>query len=57
MSFKVANASIQGVPGGKVNILGGRSIGRSKQKIVYVHVSFSELFPRYSYFTIQFQNC
>jgi hypothetical protein len=24
---------IQGVPGGKVNILGGRSIGHSKQKL------------------------
>jgi hypothetical protein len=36
----------QSVPGGKVNILGRDSIGRSKQKIVYVHVSYSERFPR-----------
>jgi hypothetical protein len=32
--------SIQGVQGGKVNILGGHSIGHSKQKSVYVHVLF-----------------
>jgi hypothetical protein len=31
---------ICGVPGGKVNILGGHSIGHSKQKSVYVHVLF-----------------
>jgi hypothetical protein len=37
---------MQGVPGGKVNILGGHSIGHSKQKSVYVHVSYSERFPR-----------
>jgi hypothetical protein len=37
---------IQGVPGGKISILGGHSIGRSKQKSVYVHVSYSERFPR-----------
>jgi hypothetical protein len=30
----------------KVNILGGRSIGQSKQKIIYVHVSYSERFSR-----------
>jgi hypothetical protein len=39
------------------NILGGHSIGHSKQKSVYVHLSYSEQFPRYSYFTLQFQNC
>jgi hypothetical protein len=38
--------SIQGVPGGKINILAGQSIGHSKQKIIYVHVSYSEPFPR-----------
>jgi hypothetical protein len=38
--------AIQGVPGGKVTILGGHSIGHSKQKSVYVHVSYSERFPR-----------
>jgi hypothetical protein len=37
---------IQGVPGGEYNILGGHSIGHSKQKGVYVHVSYSERFPR-----------
>jgi hypothetical protein len=38
--------NIQGVPGGNVNILGGHSIGHSKQKNVYIHVSYSERFPR-----------
>jgi hypothetical protein len=37
---------IQGVPGGKVNILEGHSIGHSKQKTLYEHVSYSEPFPR-----------
>jgi len=37
---------IQGVPGGNVNILGGHITGHSKQKYVYVHVSYSENFPR-----------
>jgi hypothetical protein len=37
---------IQSVSDGKVNILGGHSIGHSKQKIVYVHVSYSERFLR-----------
>jgi hypothetical protein len=37
----------------KVNILGGHSIGHSKQKVVYIHVSYSERFPRYDYFTVQ----
>jgi hypothetical protein len=32
--------------GQKVNMLGGHSIGHSKQKSVYVHVSYSERFPR-----------
>jgi hypothetical protein len=36
----------QGVPVGKVNILVRHSIGHSKQKSVYVHVSYSERFPR-----------
>jgi hypothetical protein len=43
---------IQGVPRGKVNILGGHSIGHSKQKLVYVHVSYCELFQKQSYFTV-----
>ena len=37
---------IQSVPGGNVNILGGHSIGHSKQKCLYEHVSYSERFPR-----------
>jgi len=39
---------IQGVSGGNVNILEGQVIGHSKQKsvYVYVHVSYSERFPR-----------
>jgi hypothetical protein len=32
-------------PEKKVNILEGYSIGHSKQKSVYVHVSYSERFP------------
>jgi hypothetical protein len=31
-------STIQSVPGGKVNILGGHSIGHSKQKTVYMHM-------------------
>jgi len=30
----------------KVNILGGYSIGHSKQKTLYEHVSYCERFPR-----------
>ena len=37
---------IQGVPGGKINILGGYSIGHSKKKTLYEHVSYCEWFPR-----------
>jgi hypothetical protein len=46
--------SIQNVPGWKINIQGGHSIGHFKQKSMYVHVSYSERFPRYSYFTVQY---
>jgi hypothetical protein len=42
----VNHICIQNVPGGKVNILGGISIGHSKQKTLYEHVSYSERFPR-----------
>jgi hypothetical protein len=35
---------VQGVPGGKVGILGGHSIGRSKQKIVYILCSIQNGF-------------
>jgi hypothetical protein len=38
--------SIQSVSGGKISIVGGHSIGDSKRKHVYVHVSYSEQFPR-----------
>jgi hypothetical protein len=34
-----------GVPGGKVNILGGHSTRHSKKKSLYEHVSYSEQFP------------
>ena len=44
--IKSRNIIIQGVPGGKVNILGGHSIGHSKQKCLYEHVPYSERFPR-----------
>ena len=37
---------IQSVPGVKVNILGGHSIGHSKQKCLYEYVSYPEKFPR-----------
>ena len=46
-----------GVPGGKVNILGGHSIGQSKQKCLHEHVSYSERFLRESYLNVQPQNC
>jgi len=36
----------QGVPGGKVDILGSHSIGHSEQKCLYKHVSYSERFSR-----------
>jgi hypothetical protein len=41
-----SSANIQDVPGGKVNILGGHSIGHSKKKSLYEHVSYTERFPR-----------
>jgi hypothetical protein len=43
-----AGLHIQGVPGGKDNILGGHSTGHSKQKTLYEHtsMSYSERFPR-----------
>jgi hypothetical protein len=47
MSFNFFyNSFIQGVPGGKDNILEGHSIGHSKQKTLYEYVSYSERFPR-----------
>ena len=50
--FVLKSCDIQGVPGGKVNILGGHIIGHSKQKILYEHVSYSERFPRYMHLTV-----
>jgi hypothetical protein len=52
---------IQSVARGNATIL-GQSIGHSKQKTVYVHVSNSEWFLRKSYLTLQefgfgAQNC
>ena len=44
LSHRVSN--IQGVPGGNVSVLGGHSISNSKQKSVYVHVSYSKWFLR-----------
>jgi hypothetical protein len=44
--FTQENTSIQDVPGEKDNILGGHSMGHSKQKTLYEHVSYSERFPR-----------
>jgi len=43
---RLLKPDIQSVPGGKVNILGGHTIGHSKQKYLYEHVSYSERFPR-----------
>ena len=37
--------NIKGIPGGKVNNLGGHSIGHSKQKYLCKHVPYSERFP------------
>jgi hypothetical protein len=37
---------MQYIPRGKVNILGGHSIGHSKQKDVNVQVPYPERFPR-----------
>jgi hypothetical protein len=45
---EILTSYIQSVSRGKVNILGGYCIGHYKQKSLYEHLSFSELFPRYS---------
>ena len=45
-STSTADRKYEGVAGGKVNILGGHSIGHSKQNTLYEHVSYSERFPR-----------
>jgi hypothetical protein len=53
MHYSLQTVCIQSVSGGYVTILGGHSAGNSKQKLVYVHVSYSEPFLRKSYFTVQ----
>jgi hypothetical protein len=49
---------MQDVPGGKANILGGRSIGHSKKNSLYGHVPYSERIPifgaQYSEFGAQY---
>jgi hypothetical protein len=47
---------IQGVPGGKVNILGGHSIGHSKQKTLYERVLF-RMVSETELFDCKRQNC
>jgi hypothetical protein len=42
MSLTHCHTHTQGVPGGKVNILGGHSIGHSRTKSVYVHRTISQ---------------
>jgi hypothetical protein len=46
MNLINSHTHLERVPGGKVNILGGHNIGHSKQKSVYVHVPYFELFSR-----------
>ena len=48
---------IQGVPGGKVNILGGYVMGHSKQKTLYEHVSYSLTVSEIEPFECKPQNC
>jgi hypothetical protein len=50
--------TMRSFPGGKVNILGGHSIGHSKQnkKCICICVLFRKGF-RDSYFAVQFQIC
>jgi len=44
---------LQSAPKGKVNILGSHSIGHSNQTSLYVHASYSERFPTWSYWAVQ----
>jgi hypothetical protein len=48
--------NIQSDSGGKVNILGGDSIGRCEKNVHYQQVSNSELLPRQSCLNLQIQN-
>ena len=45
-SYNTLWANKQSVPGGKVNILGGHSVGHSKQKYLKKQISYTEWFPR-----------
>jgi hypothetical protein len=58
VSFSAYSFGKQGATGGKVNILGGHSIGHSKPNNMHVlvHVSYSERFTRLKYLTVQLQN-
>jgi hypothetical protein len=49
---------LHGAPGGKVSLLEGHSIGHSKKKSLYEHVSYSEHFPIFGaqYFEFGGQN-
>jgi hypothetical protein len=49
-------ALIQGDSGGKVNILGGDSIGHCEEKSSYEHVYISEWLPREGCLNLQTQN-
>jgi len=44
MHYSLQTVCIQSVPGSKVTILGGHSTGHSKQKLVYVHVSYCYMY-------------
>jgi hypothetical protein len=48
LNFVKICAYIQDVSEENISILGGHNIGHSKQKSVYVHVSYSERFPKYN---------
>jgi hypothetical protein len=52
-SFTKNFSKVRVFPGEEINILGGQSIGLSKQK---VQLSYSERFPRKSYYTVQSKN-
>jgi hypothetical protein len=43
---KPISCTVQSVQLEKVNILGGHSIGDSKRKNVYIHVTYAIWFPR-----------
>jgi len=53
MSYSLQAGCKEGVQTGNVAVLGGHSIGHSKQQTVYVHVFYSERFLWKSYFIVQ----